>query len=337
MSAQPTLEDVEALLGPQISPAPPIDDVNEKQARYVFNPFRDKTIPHIVRSEWGLTKLRARLIQPIYEFDLNETHYGVIKDVEDGDLTATMGVSEKRNRKRPPLRVMDSMKRYYSMKRNLPTGFGEIACLRGMERDRLRLVMEIQAALLPPIANAKSGREFYYTAGEQFRALDSAALTGKPQEFGRARDELLGATVTAITWCEMAARQCVSQMEDYANGVGGLREPSQFDLDVFAWLEMAVPKMQPKLVQQGAQQSTIAKPERATVQCQDCGTEAKLLDDGSLPRKGCIVCKSPTFGREAEVATESFNPDDPMGEKETARKAKLEREQKEMQQRNKGK
>lgn len=325
MSAQPSLEDVEALLGPQISPAPPVDDVNEKQARYVFNPFRDKTIPHIVRSEWGLTKLRARLIQPLYEFDLNELHYGVIKDVEDGDLTATMGVNERRNRKRPPLRVMESMKRYYAMKRNLPTGFREIVSLRAMERDQLRLVMEIQAFLLPPIADAKIGAEFYYTAGAQFRQLDGLDFTGKPGEFIKVRDELLASTVMAIAWCEQAARQCVTQLEDYANDKGGLREPSKLDLDIFAWLEQKEPKMQPKLMQQAtAQPATVQSAPQ--IQCVACGGFSNLLGNGNAP-KFCGACREPF---ESELPAASFDKENPMGEPKTfaGMQAKLETKKK---------
>jgi hypothetical protein len=194
---------------------------------------------------------------------------------------------------RTPAEVVEAILTIFNRDHDTGTGedkgICEVVCLRG--NNDLALWREINSFCLP---------DPYKTAREQVAKLQKAVAESAdlPSLFGQTAERLLAATRQAQAWARAHYEMLRLQLDDRERS--GKYRLSPLDVHVCEWLELPHPRRRsnlddgPTVVTQQA----AAPPVRPTVQCFDCGAEANLLPDGAMPKKGCVVCGSATFGRE---------------------------------------
>lgn len=334
-SASTYLDDV---VNTQASMRPAATDTWARLARYIFNPFHDRAFTlEQMRNLGGMTELKAGFIIPITEYQMLVKDYDEIGRVPknhdgDGYQWAPDGVQGDKAFDRAPAEVVEAI--FTIFNRDHDTGTGddrgicEVECLRG--NTDLTLWREINRYCLP---------EAFKTAREQITHLEKsvAASITQPPLFGQVAERLLKATKQAQTWARGHYEMLRLQLDDRDRT--GKYRLSPLDAHVCEWLEYPHPRRRSNLIGDDTPTQRQVAPARPTVQCFDCGAEANLLPDNSMPKKGCVVCGSGTFGREtvapidtSPVASES----EQQAFSELVGDAALERKQQEMRDRQQG-
>lgn len=301
--ASPEASYLQEVLLTQAALQPVANDAFSLLTRYVFIPFWSRELSlEDMRNLGGMPTLEAGYIIPIIKYQTREPAYEEIAKVTidpfvGGYVHTPYGVSEEKLVNKAPREVVEAILEVFNREHDtgnaLDNGVCEIDVLRGNKDFDAEFAFGKAESL--SALNRFCLPERYTAARKQIEQLRGAVANAPSPLYKAVAERLLRSTLQSVTWAESRYRLVEKQVE------AGKVTFYPIDEAVFAWLERPEPRRRSNLEQGQMGQAQAQPSPRATVQCLDCGNEANLLPDNSMPKKGCLHCGSATFGR-AEVA-----------------------------------